>query len=61
VDYHLEAARLTMEQVADSGGQDKVSWEAARKHVEKAAELIEKTGYHRRDREVEELREMLEE
>jgi tetratricopeptide (TPR) repeat protein len=59
-DYHLEAGRLRLAELslpldsrslADSGSL----LSSAREHVEKAAKLIEKTGYHRRDREVEEL------
>lgn len=45
-DYHLEMARLRL---AQERLQD------ARPHVAEAARLIEETGYHRRDKELEEL------
>jgi tetratricopeptide (TPR) repeat protein len=47
VDYHLEAARL----IRDSGSLP----DDAREHLAEAKRLIEETGYHRRDAEVEEL------
>jgi tetratricopeptide (TPR) repeat protein len=43
VDYHLEAARLC---------QDEGKTVEAKEHVKKAAEIIEETGYHRRDSEI---------
>ncbi len=43
VDYHLEAARLC--QAQGKTGE-------AKEHFNKAAEMIEETGYHRRDKEV---------
>ncbi len=46
-DYHLAQARLHL-----ANGNP----EAARPHVDEAAKLIEQTGYHRRDRELAELR-----
>lgn len=46
-DYHLEAARLC---------QAEGKKNEAKEHVQTAAQLIKQTGYHRRDREVEELR-----
>ncbi|MDH3659354.1 MAG: toll/interleukin-1 receptor domain-containing protein [Alphaproteobacteria bacterium] len=46
-DAHLEYARLALAE----GRRD-----VARRHLDKAAELVEKTGYHRRDGEVVELK-----
>jgi hypothetical protein len=46
-DYHLEAARLCAAQ-----GKDK----EAEQHFTIAKKIIEETGYHRRDKEVERLR-----
>jgi tetratricopeptide (TPR) repeat protein len=46
-DYHLEAGRLCAAQ-----GKDK----EAKDHFRIAKEMIEETGYHRRDKEVERLR-----
>ncbi|MBF0380410.1 MAG: toll/interleukin-1 receptor domain-containing protein [Magnetococcales bacterium] len=46
-DYHLESARLAL---AD-GGDKKVAGE----HLRKARDLVDQTGYHRRDGEVEQL------
>jgi tetratricopeptide (TPR) repeat protein len=43
VDYHLEAGRVS----ADEGKDGE-----AKSHFKTAAEMIEKTGYHRRDKEV---------
>lgn len=45
-DYHLESARLQLAQ----GNQDK-----AREHWTTAKEMIERMGYHRRDKEVDEI------
>ncbi|HJQ24985.1 MAG TPA: restriction endonuclease [Blastocatellia bacterium] len=45
-DYHLESARLRLAQ----GDMDK-----AREHLKIAREMIDRMGYHRRDREVQEL------
>jgi tetratricopeptide (TPR) repeat protein len=45
-DYHLESARLNLAQ----GNQDK-----AREHWTTASEMIERMGYHRRDKEVNEI------
>jgi hypothetical protein len=45
-DYHLAQARLY---IHENGLDD------ARPHIEKAAKLIEETGYHRRDAELAEL------
>ena len=45
-DYHLEFCRLC---IAESKP------DAARKHLEQAKVLVDETGYHRRDGEVEEL------
>jgi tetratricopeptide (TPR) repeat protein len=45
-DYHLESARLRLAQ----GEREK-----AREHWETAKEMIERMGYHRRDKEVEEI------
>jgi hypothetical protein len=44
VDYHLEAGR-----VCSAEGKS----HEAKEHFETAAEMIEETGYHRRDEEVE--------
>jgi nucleoside phosphorylase/tetratricopeptide (TPR) repeat protein len=49
-DYHLESARLHLAQ----GNQDK-----AREHLTTAKEMIERMGYHRRDKEVNELEQQL--
>ena len=49
-DYHLESARLHLAQ----GNQDK-----AREHYTTAKEMIERMGYHRRDKEVNEIAEQL--
>ena len=46
-DYHIASARLAL-----SNGDR----EQARAHLEKAEALVDETGYHRRDREVAELR-----
>lgn len=46
-DYHLESARLKIA-IGES--------EAAKEHYEEAKKLIAETGYHRRDKELEELR-----
>lgn len=46
-DAHLEYARLELAQ----GNRD-----AVRPHLTRAAELVAATGYHRRDKEVEELK-----
>jgi tetratricopeptide (TPR) repeat protein len=47
VDYHLEAGRLC---------QDEGKHDQAVTHFKTAAEMIEETGYHRRDKEVKKLR-----
>src|SRR6185295_3507244 len=47
-DYHLEQARLIL-------AQDPSNKSAAREHFEKSKQLIEDTGYHRRDKERDEL------
>ncbi len=44
VDYHIESGRLCRAQSRDGDAQD---------HFQKAEALIEETGYHRRDREIE--------
>ncbi|HEX3683024.1 MAG TPA: toll/interleukin-1 receptor domain-containing protein [Bryobacteraceae bacterium] len=49
-DYHLAQARYLL-------GQRRIP--EAREHTDKAAVLIAETGYHRRDRELEELRQAL--
>ncbi|MBK8567313.1 MAG: hypothetical protein IPN76_29315 [Saprospiraceae bacterium] len=49
-DYHLEMARLR---------KDMGRLEEAKDNMEKAAKLIEETGYHRRDKELEELQKTL--
>jgi tetratricopeptide (TPR) repeat protein len=49
-DYHLESCRLLLAE------NDLPS---AREHLEKASKLVEETGYHRRDREVQELGKLL--
>ena len=54
-DYHLEMARLCL---AMSEAQPEKLAEAE-EHTELAAQLVEDTGYHRRDGEVAELREKL--
>ncbi|MBN1340570.1 MAG: ATP-binding protein, partial [Bacteroidales bacterium] len=73
-DYFLEAARVIHAQLEDSsanneltiiedGIEQHVSREDMEKkfkeHVDKAGEFIKKTGYHRRDREFDELQGML--
>ena len=45
-DYHLESSRLAL-------AQNDIA--KAREHFVKAKELVEKTGYHRRDGEVREI------
>jgi len=47
VDYHLEAARLCQAEGNKIGADE---------HFKKAAEMIDETGYHRRDKEVKKLR-----
>src|SRR5437016_14184335 len=49
-DYHLESARRRLAQ------DDK---EKAREHLTTAKEMIERMGYHRRDKEVNELEQQL--
>jgi nucleoside phosphorylase/tetratricopeptide (TPR) repeat protein len=49
-DYHLESARLHLAQ----GNRDK-----AREHWEAAREMVERMGYHRRDKEVDEIEQQL--
>jgi tetratricopeptide (TPR) repeat protein len=49
-DYHLAQARYLLSKGQVSG---------AREHADKAAALIAETGYHRRDRELEELKQAL--
>ena len=49
-DYHLESARLQLAQ----DNNDK-----AREHLSTAKEMIERMGYHRRDKEVNELEQQL--
>ena len=49
-DYHLESARLRLAQ----GDEEK-----AREHLATAKEMIERMGYHRRDKEVSELEQQL--
>jgi len=49
-DYHLESARLRLAQ----DNKDK-----AREHLATAKEMIERMGYHRRDKEVSELEQQL--
>ncbi len=51
-DYHLEQARLFL-------AQDPSKKKDAREQYQKAAKLVEETGYHRRDKEVAELKEQL--
>ncbi|GAG00148.1 unnamed protein product, partial [marine sediment metagenome] len=61
-DCHLEYARLALDrgQREDTAGSvEQACVEEARKHVEKAAALIEETGYHRRDEELAELQQRL--
>jgi hypothetical protein len=50
-DYHLESCRLALAE-GDKGNK-------AAEHLDTARELIEKTGYHRRDSELAELEEQL--
>ncbi len=49
-DYHLERARLCLDRREGDDGAD------AAVHFEKAKALVEETGYHRRDKEVEEIK-----
>ena len=49
-DYHLEAARLCLAE----GDRDSARW-----HRDTVKEMIEEMGYHRRDREVDELERLL--
>ena len=56
-DYHLEACRLCLAEAGDGRTEDaEEKRRQARVHLEAAAELVEQTGYHRRDAEVEALR-----
>lgn len=54
-DWHLEHARLALAQIHIEGRQDTLIASAG-DHTDKAAQLIETTGYRRRDRELEDLR-----
>jgi len=56
-DCHLGFARLHVETFKRSNVQTDIL--EARKHLATAKEMIEKMGYHRRDKEVEELEEQL--
>ena len=56
-DYHLEMARLCL--AMKPPNPQRGSLDDAREHLEKAAQLVEETGYHRRDGEVRVLREQL--
>jgi hypothetical protein len=49
-DYHLASTRLPL----SNGDRDQ-----ARTHFEKAAALVNETGYHRRDKEIDELSRLL--
>ncbi len=69
-DYHLEACRLRLAQlgisdfgmrISDLENADAKLVEEAKEHLETAAKMIDKMGYHRRDPEVEALRKVLEE
>jgi tetratricopeptide (TPR) repeat protein len=52
-DCHLEYARLSLAKAASLRKDTDI--EEARQHLKTAKEMIEKMGYHRRDKEVEEL------
>jgi hypothetical protein len=54
-DYHLISARNEIE--GKFGPPDSIK---AREHYEKADQLIQETGYHRRDQELEKLKADLE-
>jgi tetratricopeptide (TPR) repeat protein len=56
-DYHLEMSRLCLAMSEEQ--PEKIA--EAKEHMELAAQLVEDTGYHRRDGEVAELREKLRE
>ena len=61
-DCHLEYCRLQVARFQVEGSTLNVQPEtlnAARKHLVTAKEMIEKMGYHRRDKEVEELEKQL--
>ena len=60
-DYHLEASRLAIAEAKEEAKAEEKEekLKQAREHLETAAEMIEKMGYHRRDGEVEELRKVL--
>jgi hypothetical protein len=61
-DCHLEYARLSLARVADGRRGDPLGRpyeDDAREHLKIAKEMIEKMGYHRRDKEVEELEKLL--
>jgi hypothetical protein len=57
-DCHLEYTRWHVEMFKRSNVQTDIL--EARKHLATAKEMIAKMGYHRRDKEVEELEKMLE-
>ena len=58
-DYNLEAARVCLAEVQSSSGKNSSSCSgssslnSAREFLEEAKRLVEETGYHRRDAEVE--------
>jgi tetratricopeptide (TPR) repeat protein len=58
-DYHLESSRVCLDEGAGSPVADQVSNHSgtgkAKEHYEEAKRLIEECGYHRRDKELEEL------
>jgi len=54
-DYHLESARLALAEHT----QPTQLKDLANSHVQQAAELIQETGYHRRDKELQDLHQAL--
>ncbi len=54
-DYHLEAARVCVEERNGHWSLVNGHWEKTRKHFEMAKQMINKMGYHRRDKELQEL------
>ena len=59
VDCHLEYARLALARGPSPRPSPSKGEGNAREHLKIAKEMIEKMGYHRRDKEVEELEKAL--
>jgi len=54
-DYHLESSRVCLDEEENRGQKTEDGRRKAKEHYEKAKRLIEECGYHRRDKELEEL------